>query len=80
MFAPLPQADVCVCDYQFHNDTAIDSLDAFKELLNLELTEEDIDISCEISPSKHVGKSKGGLKSHFFNSYFVYTLRNRHYH
>ncbi|XP_071035816.1 protein odr-4 homolog [Parasteatoda tepidariorum] len=51
VFAPLPQMDVCVCDYQFHNDAASDSLDAFKELLNLELTEEDIDTSCEVSPT-----------------------------
>lgn len=51
VFAPLPQADVCVCDYQFHSDTAVDSLDAFKELLNLDLTEQDIDTSCEVSPT-----------------------------
>ncbi|KAG8200603.1 hypothetical protein JTE90_000671 [Oedothorax gibbosus] len=51
VFAPLPQGDVCVCDYQFHSDTASDSLDAFKELLNLDLTEEDIDTSCEVSPT-----------------------------
>lgn len=51
VFAPLPQADICVCDYQFHSDTAVDSLDAFMELLNLELTEDDIDTSCEVSPT-----------------------------
>jgi len=51
VFAPLPQADVCVCDYQFHSETAVDSLDAFKELLNLDLTEQDIDTSCEVSPT-----------------------------
>ncbi|XP_035215049.1 protein odr-4 homolog [Stegodyphus dumicola] len=51
VFAPLPQGDICVCDYQFHSDTAVDSLDAFRELLNLELTEDDIDTSCEVSPT-----------------------------
>lgn len=51
VFAPLPQVDLCVCDYQFHSDTAVDSLDAFKELLNLDLSEEDVDTSCEISPT-----------------------------
>ncbi|GIY56107.1 protein odr-4 homolog [Caerostris darwini] len=51
VFACLPQSDVCVCDYQFHSDTASDSLDAFKELLDLELAEQDIDMSCEISPT-----------------------------
>lgn len=51
VFASLPQTDICVCDYQFHSDTASDSLDAFKELLDLELSEQDIDTSCEISPS-----------------------------
>lgn len=51
VFACLPQTNICVCDYQFHSDTASDSLDAFKELLDLELTEQDIDTSCEISPT-----------------------------
>ncbi|GFS71942.1 protein odr-4 homolog [Nephila pilipes] len=51
VFACLPQGDICVCDYQFHSDTPSDSLDAFKELLDLDLTEQDIDTSCEVSPT-----------------------------
>lgn len=51
VFACLPQGDICVCDYQFHSDTASDSLDAFKELLDLDLSEQDIDTSCEVSPT-----------------------------
>lgn len=67
VFAPLPQADLCVCDYQFHSDTAVDSLDAFKELLNLELTEQDIDTSCEVSPSKY------RLITRFYTTVFFFT-------
>lgn len=50
VFAPLPQSEVSVSDYQFHGDTASDSLDAFKELLDLEVDEQDVETSCEISP------------------------------
>lgn len=50
VFAPLPQSEVFVSDYQFHGDTASDSLDAFKELLDLEVDEQDVETSCEISP------------------------------
>lgn len=50
VFAPLPQSDLSVCDYLFHGDSAIDSLDAFQELLNLKLTEDDVEVTVEKTP------------------------------
>lgn len=47
VYTQLPGTDISVSDYVYHGDLAKDSLEAFQELLNLQLTEEDIDTSFE---------------------------------
>lgn len=50
VFASLPQGNLTVCDYLFHGDSARDSLEAFQELLSLNLKDDDIEMNFEKTP------------------------------
>ncbi|XP_023220949.1 protein odr-4 homolog isoform X1 [Centruroides sculpturatus] len=50
VFASLPQGNLSVCDYLFHGDSASDSLEAFQELLGLNLSEDDVEMNFEKTP------------------------------
>ena len=54
VLAPLC-GDVCACDYVFVDETAKDSHERFKELLDLDITEDDINMDCEQLPSRLSG-------------------------
>lgn len=51
VFTELPGQHITVSDYVYHGDSPKDSLEAFKELLNLNVNEESIDTSYEQSPA-----------------------------
>ncbi|XP_022111460.1 protein odr-4 homolog isoform X2 [Acanthaster planci] len=50
VFANLPGTHISVCDYAFRDETAQDSLDRLNELLNLQVTDEELELEAEKVP------------------------------
>lgn len=53
IFAPIPGLGITLSDYIFPGDTANDSLDAFRELLDINVEEKDIENTVERLPGKY---------------------------
>ena len=60
MLAPLC-GDVCACDYVFVDETAKDSHERFKELLDLDIAEDYINMDCEQLPSRFIGSAANSV-------------------
>ncbi|XP_030631176.1 protein odr-4 homolog [Chanos chanos] len=58
VFAPLPGTGLCVCDYMFPDETTADVAERFKEMLDRDTAEEEIDTSLEPSQA-HASVSSG---------------------
>ncbi|XP_013781013.1 protein odr-4 homolog [Limulus polyphemus] len=50
VFAPLSQSELTVCDYLFQGDSAGDCLNAFQDLLGLNIAENEVEMDCECAP------------------------------
>ena len=64
VLAPLC-GDVCACDYVFVDETAKDSHERFKELLDLDITEDDINMDCEQLPSRFISSATNSKRPLF---------------
>ena len=51
VFAPLPNTCLSLCDYMFQDEATTDSVDRFRELLDLVIEAEDIQLDAERIPS-----------------------------
>lgn len=51
VFASLPGSFVCLCDYMFQDEASQDSIDRFKELVDLVVTEDSLEVNCERIPN-----------------------------
>ncbi|XP_071802072.1 protein odr-4 homolog [Asterias amurensis] len=63
VFAKLPTTHISVCDYAFRDEVAQDSLDRINELLNLQITEEELELDAEKVPDD--GDMEASEKSSF---------------
>ena len=51
VFAPVPDVPLFLCDYMFQDEVTTDSMDRFRELLDLVIEPDDIQLDAERIPS-----------------------------